>query len=165
MMRGTKSIKNAKINHSVAGKSKEDMIHQALSEYFNVFREVNIKSANFIQKHGERNVDMVVKYGKDFQFILESDGKVHGDLENPTINTLKRNSDLLGDGHKLVVINHESIDYLLKIFKEKGMFGGVSTDDITRFIVVYRAWEEYSKNLAEDINRSSSINNDMEDIQ
>jgi len=142
--RGTKSILNKKIDHSTSGKNKEDNIHKSLTKSgFRVHREVNIKSSIFHQKHGERNVDVKFEYGK-MERYLESDGKVHGTLEMPTLSTLKRNADFERRKMDYILINHESIKDLRKIMELKN----VSIDELTEFLVTYRAWEEYSKHLA-----------------
>ena len=75
---------------------------------------------------------------------LESDGKVHGNLETPTQSTLKRNSDFEKDKIPYMIINHESIRELRKIMQLKN----VSVEELTKFLVVYNAWQEYSKHLA-----------------
>ena len=142
--RGTKSVKNKVINHSVAGKNKEDNIHKALtSSGFRVHREVNIKSGKFTQKHGERNIDIKFEYGKMERYV-ESDGKVHGSLEMPTESTLKRNADFERLKLNYILINHESIKDLRKIMELKN----ITVEELTEFLVTYRAWEEYSKHLA-----------------
>lgn len=144
MPRGNKSILNKKIDHSTSGKNKEDLIHKTLTgSGFRVFREVNIKSANFHQKKGERNVDIKFVYGKMDRY-LESDGKVHGTLETPTESTLKRNADFERNRMNYILINHESIKELRKIMELKN----ISIEELTEFLVTYRAWEEYSKHLA-----------------
>ncbi len=144
MPRGTKSILNKKIDHSTSGKNKEDNIHKSLTKSgFRVHREVNIKSSKFKQKYGERNVDVKFEYGK-MERYLESDGKVHGTLEMPTLSTLKRNADFERRKMDYILINHESIKDLRKIMELKN----ISIDELTEFLVTYRAWEEYSKHLA-----------------
>ena len=144
LSRGTKSIKNLKIDHSISGKNKEDLIHNTLRESgFRVFREVNIKNSKFKQKYGERNIDMKFVYGKMDRY-LESDGKVHGTLEAPTESTLKRNADFERIGIDYILINHDSIKELRKIMELKN----VTIDELTQFLTTYRAWEEYSKHLA-----------------
>ena len=148
MSRGTNSIKNFKINHSVAGKSKEDLIHKTLTDSkFRVIREHNIHDERFEQKCKERTTDFKVMYGK-MVFLMESDGEVHGDLENPTKSTMKRNADFKRANLDYVLVNHESIKYLLKIMKEEKKMGGVSLEEMIEFIVTYRAWEEYSKYIS-----------------
>lgn len=139
-----KNLTNKMIDHSVSGKNKEDLIHSALREYgFQVFREVKISNGNFDQKHKQRSVDIKYQYGK-MERYLESDGKVHGNLENPTESTLKRNSDFEKAKMQYMIINHESIKELRKIMELKN----VSVEELTKFLVVYNAWQEYSKHLA-----------------
>ena len=142
--RGNKSVMNKKINHAISGKNKEDLIHSSLTKSgFRVHREVNIKNGKFTQKYKERNVDIKFVYGKMDRYI-ESDGKVHGTLEMPTASTLKRNADFERINLEYILINHESIKELRKIMELKN----VSIDELTEFLVTYRAWEEYSKHLA-----------------
>ncbi len=142
--RGTKSVKNRMIDHSISGKNKEDNIHKTLtSSGFRVHREVNMKSSKFTQKYGERNIDIKFEYGK-MERYLESDGKVHGTLEMPTESTLKRNTDFERIKLNYILINHESIKELRKIMELKN----ITIDELTEFLVTYRAWEEYSKHLA-----------------
>lgn len=144
MPRGNKSILNKKINHSISGKNKEDSIHKSLTKSgFRVHREVNIKNGKFTQKYGERNVDIKFAYGKMERYV-ESDGKVHGTLEMPTASTLKRNADFERIKLNYILINHESIKELRKIMELKN----ITTEELTDFLVTYRAWEEYSKHLA-----------------
>ena len=138
-----KNLTNKMIDHSVSGKNKEDLIHQALTEYgFQVFREVKVSNGKFDQKHHNRSIDMKYQYGK-MERYLESDGKVHGNLETPTLSTLKRNSDFEKAKLPYMIINHESIRELRKIMQLKN----VSVEELTKFLVVYNAWQEYSKHL------------------
>jgi hypothetical protein len=142
---GNKSVKNHMINHSVAGKNKEDLIHRVLTDNkFRVVREASIQDEAFNQKYKQRNVDFKFMYGT-MNIYLESDGEVHGDLENPSASTIKRNADFNRINLKYVLINHESIKYLLKLMKEDGKMGGISVENMIEFLVTYRAWEEYSK--------------------
>jgi len=135
---------NKKVNTGSQGKNKEDLIHKCLTDSgFRVFREVNIQSPNFTQKRHERNIDIKFCWGKMDRY-LESDGKVHGSLEQPTASTLKRNADFERNKMSYILINHESIRMLRKIMELKN----VTVDELTQFLVTYRAWEEYSKHLA-----------------
>lgn len=139
-----KNLTNKMIDHSVSGKNKEDLIHQALTEYgFQVFREAKVSNGKFDQKHKQRSVDIKYQYGK-MERYLESDGKVHGNLENPTESTLKRNTDFEKAKMQYMIINHESIKELRKIMG----LSNVSVEELTKFLVVYNAWQEYSKHLA-----------------
>ncbi len=144
MSRGTKDIVRKKTNTGSQGKNKEDLIHKTLTNSgFRVMREVNIQNAKFTQKFKERNVDIKFSYGK-LERYLESDGKVHGSLETPTESTLKRNADFERTNMNYILINHESIKDLRKIMDLKN----ITVDELTEFLVTYRAWEEYSKHLA-----------------
>lgn len=139
-----KNLTNKMINHEVSGKSKEDHIHSVLTKNgFSVKREVNISSSLFTQKLKNRNIDIKFTYGK-MERYLESDGKVHQTLEQPTESTLKRNADFERAKIPYILINHESIRELRKIMK----LSNVSIEELTEFLVTYRAWEEYSKHLA-----------------
>lgn len=139
-----KNLTNKMIDHSVSGKNKEDLIHSALREYgFQVFREVKVSNGRFDQKYHQRSIDIKYQYGK-MERYLESDGKVHGNLETPTQSTLKRNSDFEKARIPYMIINHESIRELRKIMGLKN----VSVEELTKFLVVYNAWQEYSKHLA-----------------
>jgi hypothetical protein len=132
------------INHDVSGKEAEDFIHNVLTKNrFNVKREVKIHNANFEQKHKERKIDIKFTYGKMDRY-LEVDGKVHGNLETPTESTIRRNADFERTNLPYIIINTESISKLRKIMGLKN----VSFNELTEFIVTYRAWEEYSKHLA-----------------
>lgn len=91
---------------------------------------------------------MKITYGK-LVMNLESDGPVHGDLENPTKNTLKRNSDLIKLKLPLLIINQESIRFLIKQMRDENKLNGASEDDILEFLVTYLLWMEYSKHLSE----------------
>jgi len=139
-----KNLTNHMINHSVAGKNKEDLIHKCLTDMnFRVFREYAMSNMSFEQKYKQRKIDFKIMYG-NMELYLESDGKVHGDLETPTKSTLKRNADFERAGLNYILINHESIRILRKIMELKN----ISLEELTKFITVYRAWEEYSKHLA-----------------
>lgn len=134
------------IKHGVSGKSKEDLIHTCLTGMnFRVMREYPISNIAFDQKFKQRKIDFKVMYG-NMELFIESDGRVHGDLETPTASTLKRNSDFNKAGLNYILINHESIRILRKIMELKN----ISIEQLTEFITVYRAWEEYSKHLASD---------------
>jgi len=136
-----------KVNTGSQGKNKEDIIHKCLTDMnFRVIREYPISNIAFDQKFKQRKIDMKIMYG-DMELYLESDGKVHGDLETPTKSTLKRNSDFNKAGMNYILINHESIRILRKIMELKN----ISLEELTEFITVYRAWEEYSKHLAREI--------------
>lgn len=139
-----KNLTNKMINHEVSGKNKEDYIHSVLTKNgFQVKREVNISSGIFTQKLHNRSIDIKFTYGK-MERYLESDGRVHGTLEQPTESTLKRNADFERAKIPYILINHESIKDLRKIMK----LSNVSIEELTEFLVTYRAWEEYSKHLA-----------------
>jgi hypothetical protein len=143
-MRGQKSIKNKMIDHHISGKNKEDHIHHILTKNgFQVKREVLISSGKFEQKHHERRIDMKISYHKMDRY-LESDGKIHGTLEQPTESTLKRNADFERANLPYMIINHESIRELRKIMELKN----ITIEELTEFLVTYRIWEEYSKHLA-----------------
>jgi len=143
-MSGKKGITNRMINHSVSGKNKEDLIHTTLTKNgFKVFREVPVWSGSFEQTKHRRDIDMCFRYGKMDRY-LESDGFVHGSLETPTPRTLKRNADFERAKLKYILINHESIRELRKIMGLKN----ITIEQLTEFLVTYRAWEEYSKHLA-----------------
>jgi len=132
------------INHKVSGKKKEDLIHKVLTgSGFSVMREVNYRHPKFEQRYHERNIDMRLTWGK-MEAYLESDGKVHGTLEQPTERTTKRNADFERIKLNYILINHETIKDLRKIMKLKN----VSIDQLTEFLTIYRASEEYSKHLA-----------------
>jgi len=62
----------------------------------------------------------------------------------PTERTLKRNADFERLKLNYILINHESIKDLRKIMELKN----ITVDELTEFLVTYRAWEEYSKHLA-----------------
>ena len=132
------------IKHGVSGKNKEDIIHKALTDMkFRVIREFPISNLAFEQKYKQRKVDMKISYG-DMDLYLESDGRVHGNLETPTTSTMKRNADFHRAGLNYILINHESIRELRKIMELKN----ISIEQLTEFITVYRAWEEYSKHIS-----------------
>jgi len=139
-----KNLTNKMIDHSVSGKNKEDLIHSALREYgFQVFREVKINDGRFEQKHHTRSVDIKYQYGK-MERYMESDGKVHGNLETPTESTIRRNRDFEKAKLQYNLVNHESIRELRKIMQLKN----ITVEELTKFLVVYQAWEQYSKHLA-----------------
>ncbi len=134
------------IKHGAAGKNKEDLIHKCLTDMnFRVIREYPISNLAFDQKYKQRKIDMKVSYG-NMELYLESDGKVHGDLETPTISTRKRNSDFNKAGLNYILINHESIRILRKIMELKN----ISIEELTEFLTVYRSWEEYSKHISSE---------------
>ena len=80
--------------------------------------------------------------------LIEVDGKIHGDLEQPTLSTLKRNADFERINLNYILINHESITNLRRIMQKEGKFKNITEPDLIEFLVTYRAWEEYSKHLA-----------------
>ena len=144
MPRGTKDIIRKKANTGSQGKKLEDVIHKALTDMkFRVIREFPMSNLAFEQKRKQRNIDMKVSYG-NMDLYLESDGKVHGDLETPTESTRKRNADFTRVGLNYILINHESIRELRKIMQLRN----ISIEELTEFITVYRAWEEYSKHIS-----------------
>lgn len=146
---GNKSVKNRMIKHEVSGKSYEDKIHNIITRNkFAVMREYLYKNPDFIQQHKERRTDMKISYDKMI-LNLESDGPVHGDLETPTKSTMKRNADLIKLGLPLIIINQESIKFLIKAMREEGKLNGASEDDIMEFMITYLLWMEYSKHISE----------------
>ena len=87
---GRKSITNYMVNHSISGKALEDFVHNVLTKnYFKVHREVVVQSQKFLQKMQYRKIDIKFVYGKMTRY-MEVDGKIHGDLEQPTLSTLQR---------------------------------------------------------------------------
>ena len=147
MTRGTKSVKNAKINHEVSGKSKEEIIHNILREFgFRVIREYTIRDERFQQKRKERTCDFRVTFGP-FSTLMESDGPVHGDFETQTLSTRKRNQDFKAINANLVLLNHDTIKYLLQQFQEKEKLSCATFTDILEFLAVYRSLEEYAKSI------------------
>ncbi|UVF62467.1 hypothetical protein [Nitrososphaeria virus YSH_922147] len=139
-----KNLTNKMINHSISGKNKEDHIHSILTKNgFAVKREVVISDGRFQQARKTRSVDIKFTYGK-MERYLESDGQVHGTLEQPTIQTLKRNADFERTNLPYIIINHESIRELRKIMELKN----ITIEQLTEFLTTYLAWMEYSKFLA-----------------
>lgn len=145
---GRKSITNYMVNHSISGKALEDFVHNVLTKnYFKVHREVVVQSQKFSQKLHYRKIDIKFVYGKMTRY-MEVDGKIHGDLEQPTLSTLKRNADFERVNLNYILINHESITNLRRIMQKEGKFKNITEPDLIEFLVTYRAWEEYSKHLA-----------------
>lgn len=145
-----KNIANNMINHSISGKDMEDFIHSILGKYFNVTRESEIKSDKFHQKHHGRKIDIKYTYGEMERF-MEIDGKIHGDLENPTESTLKRNADFerIGIGYCYYnIINTESIKGIRQTLQKEGKLKSINENHLIEFLVTYIAWENYSKHLA-----------------
>ena len=122
------------------GDDKIRTIIKALSDCgFYCSIEPKIHNEKFSTRNKIRNPDIEIKFG-DMRIYLESDGKVHGDLENPTERTTKRNLDFENTDMSYILINHEHVKSLKKILELVA-----NDDDLIRFLAAYRACEEYSK--------------------
>jgi hypothetical protein len=104
--------------------------------------EPKIHDVRFSTKNKIRNPDIVIKFG-GMVLILESDGKVHGNLEMPTKSTIQRNTDFENTFRNYILINHEHIRELKKI-----LCIVANDEDLANFIAAYRACEEYSKSIS-----------------
>ena len=104
--------------------------------------EPKIYDERFSTKNKIRNPDIVITFG-GMTVILESDGKVHGNLEMPTKSTIQRNMDFENTFRNYILINHEHIKELKKI-----LCIVANDEDLANFISAYRACEEYSKSLS-----------------
>lgn len=149
-MSGQNSIRNAKINHEVAGKEYEDFIHNIiLKNGFHPIREFSYYNEKFNQKEKTRDTDFKIAYQK-MVLNLEADGYVHEDLENPTKSTRRRNADLMKLGIPLIIINKDSIKTLIKFMRDEDKLNGCSEKDITEIITTYLLWMEYSKYISRE---------------
>lgn len=130
MGRGVKSFQKQKNgdDHKVLP------IHQHLTNLgYQVFREPTIENHRFSTNNHIRRPDLLVKFGKKFEVYIEIDGAVHGNLEQPSTNTLKRNSDFERTHMNYIILSEEDCKfYSLDI---KSLAG-------------YRVGEEYTKFLA-----------------
>jgi len=99
---------------------------------FSVIREDSIHSIKFSTRNHIRNPDLKVKFGK-FECYLELDGKVHGTLEMPTKNTVRRNLDYENIKHSYVILSEEDA----KFFK-------LDFGDLAAYLILL----EYTKHLA-----------------
>ena len=129
------------------GNSKIETIIKALSDCgFKCKQEPVLTNKEFSTKNKVRNPDIQIKFDS-MNIILESDGKVHGDLEQPTKSTMERNKDFERTGMDYILINHEHVNSLKKILNIVA-----NDDDLVRFLSCYRACEEYSKHMAKKEN-------------
>ena len=127
------------------GNSKIETIIKALSECgFHCKQEPILTDKRFSTRNKIRNPDIQIKFGS-MNVILESDGKVHGDLEQPTKATIERNKDFERTDIDYILVNHEHVNILKKILNIVA-----NDDDLVRFLSAYRACEEYSKHLAKE---------------
>jgi hypothetical protein len=125
------------------GNTKIEGIVKALSNCgFYCAIEPKLHNEKFSTRNKIRNPDIIIKFG-GMEVILESDGKVHGTLEQPTQSTMQRNNDFEKTNYNYIVINHEHIKELKKIL---GIVA--NDDDLANFISAYRACEEYSKHIS-----------------
>lgn len=108
-----------------------------------------IHNKKFSTRNNLRNPDIEISFG-DMKVYLESDGKVHGDLENPTDNTVKRNIDFENAKMTYILINHDHVNMLKKILHLVA-----NDDDLIRFLAAYRVCEEFSKHKAKTIGHIS----------
>jgi len=99
---------------------------------FHILREPQLWSGNFSTRNHKRNPDLKVQYNK-FGCYIELDGKIHGNLEQPTERTLRRNTDYEIDKLHYMIISEEDA----KFFK-------LDLCDLTAYMVLH----EYSKHLA-----------------
>jgi len=137
-MRRTKSFNKQKNGDG----HKLDPIHQHLTRLgYKVFREPVIENHRFSTRNKIRNPDLKIVYGK-FEVYLEVDGKVHGILEAPTENTLKRNADFERTNMNYIVLSEEDCK-----------FHGIDIEKLA----AYRVGEEYTKFLAKVENGSLFI--------
>lgn len=144
-MKGKKSFihnANKKTNDNFGNAKIYAIVDTLNSCGFHCEVEPKIYDERFSTKNKIRNPDIVVKFG-DMVLIIESDGKVHGNLEMPTKSTLQRNIDFENTFRDYILINHEHINELKKIL---GIVA--KDDDLSNFVAAYRACEEYSKHMA-----------------
>lgn len=129
MPRGTKSFQKQKNgdDHKVL-----PIMSFLTGKGWHCFREPVIEHGMFSTRNHIRRPDIKIVQQK-FEVYIEIDGKVHGDLEMPTLNTLKRNMDYDMAHKNYIIINEE----LAKFFNL----------DIQQ-LASYRVSEEYSKFLA-----------------
>ena len=97
-----------------------------------MFREPEITNAKFSTRNHVRRPDLKVVFGK-FQVYIEIDGHVHGILEQPTENTLRRNCDF----------ERVNMNYII-LSEEDAKFHGLDIKGLAG----YRVGEEYTKFLA-----------------
>ena len=129
MPRGTKAFNKQKEGDD----HKVIPIMQHLTKLgYKVFREPTIENANFSTNNRIRRPDLKVVKDK-FEVYLEVDGKVHGILEWPTENTLKRNMDYEKTHYNYIILSEEDCK-----------FHGLDIEKLA----AYRIGEEYSKHQA-----------------
>lgn len=121
------------------GSERVDQIQTALTKVgFFVTREPTIYNPEFSTSNDIRNPDLKINFG-EFTCYLESDGVVHGDLENPTHATIQRNNDFKKAQLQLIIINHETIKYLKRIFNID-----VPYENLIGFLAAYMVLAKYS---------------------
>jgi len=129
------------------GNDKIQKIVGTLSDIgFHCKIEPVLTNEKFSTRNKIRNPDIQITFG-NMSILLESDGKVHGDLEQPTKNTMERNKDFERTGMEYIIINHEHINTLKKLLNIV-----ISDEELMRFLSAYRACEEYCKDLAKKEN-------------
>ena len=151
-MRGKKGFINNASKKATEnfGDSKIRTIIKALSDCgLHCKIEPKIHNKKFSTRNNLRNPDIEISFG-DMKVYLESDGKVHGDLENPTDNTVKRNIDFENAKMTYILINHDHVNMLKKILHLVA-----NDDDLIRFLAAYRVCEEFSKHKAKTIGHIS----------
>jgi len=125
------------------GSSQIELIAKTLTSLgFSCIFEPRILSDNFSTQNKIRNPDLKISFGKMTRF-LESDGRVHGTLEQPTSSTQRRNEDFERNNMKYILINHETLRELKKILKVV-----ISDDDLLKLVSAYLVLEQYGKHLA-----------------
>jgi len=95
--------------NSDAGKLDELQAHLG-NLGFHVIRETIIRNNKFSTRNHVRNPDLKVSFG-GFTCYLELDGKVHGNLEMPTKNTVRRNNDYENIKLNYVILSEEDAKF------------------------------------------------------
>lgn len=135
-----RSTKKVSRNH---GSEKIDLIQSALTECgFHTIQEPRLYNEKFSTPNKIRNPDLKITFS-NLTLYQESDGKVHGTLEQPTELTLARNADFIRAGIDFRQINHETIKELRRIL---GI--NATIEDLTKFLSVYLVLESYSIHIA-----------------
>ena len=134
-MRGSKAFihmsKKNRSRNSDAEKLDEIQTH-LISLGWHITREPLLSSDNFTTKNHCRNPDLLIKY-KKLELILELDGKIHGDLGQPTERTCNRNTDYETDKRNYIIISEEDAKFFKLDLKK---------------LAAYMVLHEYSKHLA-----------------
>ncbi len=127
MTRGTKSFQKQKNgdDHKVL-----PIMQYLTSLGYQCFREPTISNASFSTRNHIRRPDIKVVWGK-CELYIEIDGRIHGNLELPTHNTVMRNIDFIKTNMRYIILSEEDCKfYGLDI---KGLAGYRVSEELRNF--------------------------------